>query len=447
MEKEILAEVRPTSRDVEEVHRVVSKLIDELKHEAKERGIPGEPLLVGSVAKDTFLKEPEIDVFFTFPDTTSRKDLERWGLELGEVLDKASRRYAEHPYTHGLYMDYEVDVVPCYKLKEPSARMTAVDRTPFHLVYVRGNLEERQKDEVRLLKRFMKGTGTYGAEARVQGFSGYLCELLVLKFGAFGKLLQEARSWRPPVHLQLEMEAKRGFDEPLVFVDPVDGERNAASAVSLDSLSVFIHAATEYLRDPHRTFYFPEEPTPKPPGELRDEMKRRGTAFLAVSSSAPDLSEDILFPQLRKAEQSIVGCLTSHDFRLLRSRPFLMEREWCVMLEVEIYRLPNVKKHSGPPPWLKNAYSFTSKWESSPDLVAGPYIEAGRLMVEIKRKQIDAARTLQHALPSLSLGKHLNEAVQGSFEIHVGEELLESGYGDILTQFLTRQFPWRIRRA
>jgi tRNA nucleotidyltransferase (CCA-adding enzyme) len=36
----------------------------------------------------------------------------------------------------------------------------------------------------------MKGTGVYGAEAKVEGFSGYLTELLVINYGSFPKALE-----------------------------------------------------------------------------------------------------------------------------------------------------------------------------------------------------------------------------------------------------------------
>jgi tRNA nucleotidyltransferase (CCA-adding enzyme) len=44
--------------------------------------------------------------------------------------------------------------------------------------------------EVRLLKKFMKGTGVYGAEIKIGGFSGYLCELLILKYRSFAQTIE-----------------------------------------------------------------------------------------------------------------------------------------------------------------------------------------------------------------------------------------------------------------
>ncbi len=440
LEEEVLAEIKPTPEETQAVRSAASELIEGIEDRARRAKIPGKPLLVGSVAKDTFLKEPEIDIFVTFPPTTSRDDLERWGLELGGVLDNPTRRYAEHPYTRGLFKGYDADVVPCYRLEEPSARMSAVDRTPFHLAYVQEKLKE--KDQVRLLKRFMKGIGTYGAEARVHGFSGYLCELLVLRYRTFRGVLEGAREWRPQIQLRLEAEPERGFDEPLVFVDPVDGKRNAASAVSMESLSTFILGAREYLAEPQREFFFPKKPKRRNRAELQKELVGRGTSIIMVTSSVPDLPEDVLFPQVRKAESAVVDFLSSNEFEVMKSVPLLFEKEWRVLLELVSGHLPPVKKHFGPPPWLDNAHDFIMRWRTSEDLVRGPYIEGNRLVVEIVREHVAASEALRAALPSLSLGKHLVRGVATGFSVLEGDEILEEGHEDILSMFLDRGLPW-----
>ncbi len=52
------------------------------------------------------------------------------------------------------------------------------------------HLSLKMRGEVRLLKKFMKGIGVYGAEIKTGGFSGYLCELFVLHYGSFVKTLE-----------------------------------------------------------------------------------------------------------------------------------------------------------------------------------------------------------------------------------------------------------------
>ena len=100
------------------------------------------------------------------------------------MLDSYEIRYAEHPYVHGIVKGVEVDVVPCYRLKDASRIKSAVDRTPFHHEWLKDRIKGKE-NEVRLLKGFLKANGLYGAEYKVRGFSGYLCELLIMFYGSF----------------------------------------------------------------------------------------------------------------------------------------------------------------------------------------------------------------------------------------------------------------------
>jgi len=77
-----------------------------------------------------------------------------------------------------------VDIVPCYDAKSGEWQ-SATDRTPYHTNYIRARLDKQLRGDVRLLKKFMQGIGVYGAEIKVGGFSGYLCELLIMKYGSF----------------------------------------------------------------------------------------------------------------------------------------------------------------------------------------------------------------------------------------------------------------------
>ena len=146
--------------------------------------------------------------------------------------------------------------------------------------------------EVRLLKAWTGGIGVYGAEAKIRGFSGYLCELLVLKHSTFRGVLQAATSLRPGAKIEFETAATRQFPEPLVVVDPVDGNRNVASAVSGEQLATFVHASREYLTKPSDRFFFPRPLKPLPLPRLRSLCARRATHLVVVSIPAPAITED-----------------------------------------------------------------------------------------------------------------------------------------------------------
>ena len=167
---------------------------EELRRRLDSLGV--EYVFVGSYARNTWLKGSlEIDVFLLFPEDVPKEELREKGLEIGKaVLDSYEIRYAEHPYVHGVVKDVEVDVVPCYKLKDARNIKSAVDRTPFHHKWLESRIKGKE-NEVRLLKGFLKANGIYGAEYKVRGFSGYLCELLIVFYGSFLETVRNARRW------------------------------------------------------------------------------------------------------------------------------------------------------------------------------------------------------------------------------------------------------------
>src|SRR6058998_794278 len=309
VEEQVLARIRPSPEEEARIENVVRELLERLRATLKSKGWDAKPFLAGSVAKGTHLTGTEIDVFVAFPPDLPRADLEERGLALGTILEKGTHRYAEHPYTRGWYGGFEVEIVPCYRITDATQRMSAVDRTPLHVDYVLGRVKEGQTNEVRLLKAWAEGIGVYGAEAKVLGFSGYLCELLILKYASFRGVLDSSLSWRPGTVIVLEGPPARTFPEPLIVVDPVDPNRNVASAVGIEQLATFVHAAREYLAAPSERFFFPRPLKALPISKLRALVRKRGSGLLAVSIPAPTLTEDVLYPQLRKAHRSFADLL------------------------------------------------------------------------------------------------------------------------------------------
>ncbi|NIA11056.1 MAG: CCA tRNA nucleotidyltransferase, partial [Nitrospiraceae bacterium] len=283
IEREVLSRVIPSADEEKEILQAV----EELKNKITERidNLEAKVMLVGSIAKGTYLKNSlDIDLFILFPPRYSKDEIKEHTLSIGkEILQKWKVQYAEHPYIRGVYRGYDVDIVPCYEVSHPSEKMSAVDRTPFHTEYIRKNL--RNRNEVRLLKQFLKGIGCYGAEAKVQGFSGYLAELLVIKYGSFGGVLKNAREWKGRVILSLTDNNSNDFPENFVFIDPVDSSRNVAAALSPERLKFFIFAAGEYLKNPKTEFFFPKDVRPLPLDEIKEKVKN----FIGICMPRPDV--------------------------------------------------------------------------------------------------------------------------------------------------------------
>ncbi len=144
-------------------------------------------MVVGSVARDTWLSgDRDLDIFLLFPPDLSREDLEEKGLDLARSIARRftgifHEKYAEHPYVNATIDGLDVDLVPCYEVASAAAIQSAVDRTPFHTRYISDKIGPL-RDDVLLAKQFAKACGVYGSDQMTEGFSGYLCELLVLHY-------------------------------------------------------------------------------------------------------------------------------------------------------------------------------------------------------------------------------------------------------------------------
>lgn len=447
VEESVLKRIVPTQKEEERVREVVSILKKMLESEIENVGVDAYPMLVGSVAKGTHLKDPEIDMFICFSPTTSREDLERFGLMLGEsVLTDVEQHFAEHPYLAGKFEGFTTEVVPCYEVKDPRKKMSAVDRTPFHTHYVKKNLKEEQKNEVRLLKRFAKGTGVYGAEAKIRGFSGYLCELLVLKYGSFREVLKGASKWHKGMVLELDKKSKKKFSEPLVFVDPVDAGRNVASALSLDQFGRFIHLSKVYLENPKISFFFPSKRKRPTRPATQKKMAARGTDIVALVLRKPDVVEDILFPQIWKAEKSIKSVLEKNEFTVLGCGSQVVDDQIVFLVELMSAELPRVRKHTGPAVWMKNADDFIEKWKHSSKRIAGPYVENGRVFFDLKRDYLDAKSLLRKQMKVAGLGKNLDEVASKKLKVLVNDEIISEGYIVTLADFLEKSIASTMSR-
>jgi tRNA nucleotidyltransferase (CCA-adding enzyme) len=219
----ILRKYKPSEEQNRALKQTASEVMGRINAILEQKKIKAKSLLVGSVAKGTNLASGDIDLFVIFSKDYSSRDMERLGLMIGhEVLPEGREKYAEHPYVSGQLGDRKVDIVPCFEIDHGTRIISSVDRTPLHTDFVLKNLNAEGQDQVRLLKLFMKGIGVYGSEIKVSGFSGYVCELLVIKYGSMLKVLEAFALLKGKMRISLEEGDIRDFDAPIVIIDPTD---------------------------------------------------------------------------------------------------------------------------------------------------------------------------------------------------------------------------------
>ncbi|MDO9098398.1 MAG: CCA tRNA nucleotidyltransferase, partial [Candidatus Methanoperedens sp.] len=299
---------------------------------------------------------------------------------------------------------------------------SAVDRTPFHNIYV-SSMIKGLEDEVLLLKQFMKGIGVYGSELKTHGFSGYLVELLVINYGSFVNVLEAACDWKSGITIDIEKHGCMSHSDPMVVVDTTDPARNVAAALSLDNLCIFIDKACEFLEAPDSSYFTGQVPEPLGDNEFKKTLDARGTSLIAIEFAAPDVVEDVLFPQLHKLEDSVGEMFERYDFRVYNSGIWA-DKKAIVLFELETASLPQVKRHTGPHVWAKeHALAFKSKYKDS-NTFSNVFIRDGRFIVEIPRKYDRAKKFVESEILNCALGKHLAASIRKEFHVMEDKEIL-----------------------
>ncbi|HID60885.1 MAG TPA: hypothetical protein EYP46_03395 [Hadesarchaea archaeon] len=299
----------------------------------------------------------------------------------------------------------------------------------------------------------MNGAGIYGSELKIQGFSGYLCELLTLHYGSFQKLVKAASRWKPgtvidPEHTYRdESEPNILFEgQPLIVIDPVDPNRNVAAAVSMENFAVFVRACQEFLSRPRREFFFSNKVELLDAKTLQKIIKQRGTKVLCVVFKSPDLVPDVLYPQLRKTQRTIMNRLAQAGFDVLRSDVW-SDSDAGILLEFRVSKLPRVRKRIGPPITL-DAGDFIREHLRSEKMLAGPYVDpTGRMVFELVQEETDAADALKRIMEKrTAFGKHVIEAVGKGYKIVDESGLLkllrDRKFKEFISEYFTRRLPW-----
>lgn len=311
-------------------------------------------LVGGSFAKGTWLEnDTDIDFFVMIEPNVERKEFEELGKSVGyHALRKYKPylRYSEHPYVEGKVDGTRVNIVPCYRV-EKSKWKSAADRSPFHTNLMQDKLNENLKSQVRVLKKFLKAVAIYGSQIAVSGFSGYVTEVLILKYGSFKGVLQIFSELAPNHIISLEPSDKKvieRFTSPIIIIDPIDSNRNLGAAISEDCVAKFVLASRQFLKNPSIDFM-------RKTCKLRSRIvKQIESNLLIVEFNIQKRSPDILWGQLKRKLTSISKMLSNYRFEIIKKYCYTDEEKNAVLIFiVEFANLPKITVNRGPEVYLK----------------------------------------------------------------------------------------------
>lgn len=340
--KTVISQIKPDENETKKIKGLARELLEKTNNLDNKNF---DSMIVGSVAKGTFLRGADIDLFLKF---NTDVDLKTEGLSIAKkIIPNGRELYAQHPYLRGEIKGIGIDVVPCYSVENSTKPISAVDRTPFHTEWVKENISEME-DDIRLTKQFLKGCGAYGASSAVGGFSGYLVEILCIKYGGFEKLVNEISHWKPSIIID---KIDNVPNSPIMLADPVDYNRNVAAGVTLKGLGSAVLASKAFIAEPSLDFFFPKN------------KKRPFQGFVTtVILPHPGGNEETALPWLQRQGRKIYNAIS--DFEPIAWNTNL-EKKGYIVFETASIELPEIIPHKGPAAWDDGAMDFLKKYPNS----------------------------------------------------------------------------------
>ena len=369
--EKIKKKLKPKQIDLSIIQQLQQSL-DKLKIKAK-------VMLGGSLAQKTNLKgDSDVDLFVKFENDNQISDkLEKAIKKLNEKYTriKGSRDYFQ------IHKEITIETVPVLEIKDHKQAKTIVDVSPLHVEYFNKHADDLLRDEIRLVKQFCKSNYIYGAESHIKGLSGHTINLLMLKYKTFQNFIENTAKWKPKVVIDLEKHHKHPqlvlnqskLESPLILIDPVQPNRNAAAAFSQEKFDELVEISKKFKKQPSEK-YFEKQPLPKADINLKIELK--------------DGKKDIEGSKIVKIKNYIDEELKKAEFKP-NSKIYFDQNKAVIQIN------PTPKKHSktqiiqGPfNDMVEHIAKFKEKYKNT-------YVKKDRINAKIQRKYTEPKKLVE----------------------------------------------------
>ena len=384
----------------------------------------------GSYAKGTWLPEKaDIDIFLKFKKSTPEKKFVTIAKKIGfDSMKKFNPyvRYSEHPYVEAHIKDTRVNVVPCYDV--PSGRWkSAADRSTFHTRFMLESLTGEMKNDVRLLKEFLKSNGVYGAEIAKQGFSGYVAEVLVWNFGSFEDVIKKISKIKLG---QVIGKATKKFETPIVIMDPIDTNRNLAAAISTENIGKFVLACRAFLKKPSLSFF-----------KSRPSSKKNLRDVIVIKFNYTSRSPDIIWGQIKRAANALATQMEVEGFKVLRNGAATDEKKEAALFFVsQALEIEKKMVRHGPNFFSESdSEKFITKNFKKGEIM---WIDNNGKILSLQKRQNNDARVflndlLKNHLNKSGIPKGLKNDFKKGFKIIPGNKITNKTIKEVLLELVT----------
>jgi tRNA nucleotidyltransferase (CCA-adding enzyme) len=396
--KEVLNVISPGLEEKRNFTTVTTEFLKKINSKLKN----ATAIIGGSGAKGTWLSgNHDVDIFVLY-------DLKTYGPkthELSKMLKPAVKKafpkakietlHGSRDYFQLIYNGIVFEIVPILKISKAEQALNITDVSPLHAKWVKRHVKD--KNEVLLAKQFFKANKLYGAESYIAGFSGYILEILVMKYGTFNKLLKAAVKWKDQTVIDVS-EFYKGKDvlfelnqskltSPLVVIDPVDKSRNACAALGINKFLLLKKVAAQYLKNPNKAYFAKEEIVQE---VLKKEASRKKWHLVMFDVTPVQGKEDVVGLKLLKVFTHIKRKLD--DFNVKKADWDWVPGENATFYFMVKEDMLDDEVRKGPPTTLKEHVKHFKKQHSN------TFTKNGHVMAKVKRNHPKLANFVKNLL-------------------------------------------------
>jgi tRNA nucleotidyltransferase (CCA-adding enzyme) len=387
----VLREIIPSVGDQRRMKDIVDYIIENLSRQLRKSKIDADVELGGSVKKNTYLDTKDIDFFVKFDP--KHKNISKLLITAAKKAFSKAKIMIIHgtrDYVNFKYKKHDIELVPALRIPVGKA-VNTIDISPYHANYILRHL--KRKDQVVLLKKFCKANRLYGAESHIGGFSGYVLELLIIKYSTFKNLIQKAVKWKPPIVIDIKdyyrskkaliqslSKSKRGA---LIVIDPLRKDRNAAAALTRENFDRFVELCNRFLKKPSYNYFRLTEINRK---TLRSSAAKRKNRIYFYTKKIIGRKQ-IFLAKLSRKLRKIKNKLNREEFKVY-DYGFVDNKKVLIYFELEVDKLPRMRKQYGPPlKYETHVKKFRKKHKKAKT-------EKGKIVAKVKRKYTSAKKLL-----------------------------------------------------
>ena len=427
----------PTKKEQTKIKGIADMLLTLVNYEAAKHPEIKRVETGGSYRKDTWVanSEMDIDVYLVFDYNVDRKKFKDIGVDVGKKSLKNYKPYikfAEHPYVEAKFeAGILVNVVPCYEIVESKEWKSSTDRTQLHTEYMTRQLNQNKRNQVRLLKAFLKANGLYGAEIAKNGFSGYVSEVLIAHFGSCEKTIKKFANINSNHTIG---HARKEFSTSITIMDPIDSNRNLAAAISYTNMIRFILACRSFLHRPTVEFF---DVNSMKKSKKKTIVNECWNNTLTIKFGFEKRPPDSIWGQTKKSITKLVKLMERDGFPVLRYGSFVdvEKRHGYLFVLLNSVIIPSTYEMYGPEFERRKDLDMYIR-KSFADKAEMMWVDKqGRLVALKKRSHTVADKYVRYVLKENSTLLPVGQTIQP--KVWIGEKNLSGAVKEAVEEVIS----------